>query len=269
MYPELLKIGPIVIRSYGLMLAISFLLGVLYVGRMAGRKNLNFNLLLSVAYIMVLAGIAGARLAYVLFHLDEFRGNWLDSFNPFHSGYIGIAGLNLYGGILAAVLCSYIYLRIKRKPVLEIFDVFAPTIGLGLIFTRIGCFLKGCCFGTPTDLPWGISFPIGSIPYYVYGSEHLHPAQIYSSLYGLILFVFLNWRLNNKRFDGQVVGLLFMIEAVFRYAIEYVRYYEAEMHISFLGMQPTYNHLISIFLFLLGLGLYLVQSKKRCAANPA
>jgi len=263
MFPELFKIGPFAIRSYGVMLAISFFIGVYYVSRIAKRENKDFGVYLSLAYIMVFAGIVGARIAYVLFHLEEFAGsNWAASFNPFHSGRIGIAGLNLYGGVILAVICSYIYLRIKKLSVLETFDVFAPTIGLGLAVTRIGCFLNGCCFGTPTDLPWGVEFPAHSIPWYVFGAVHIHPAQLYSSLYGFLLFLFLHWRLKNRQFFGQVVALMFMIEAVFRYAIEYVRYYENEMHVHFLGMDPTYNHLISIGLFLLGLGIYIHQYRK-------
>jgi phosphatidylglycerol:prolipoprotein diacylglycerol transferase len=262
MFPELLKIGPISIRSYGLMLAISFFIGVYYVSRMAKKRNLDLNQVLTMAYILVLAGIVGARLSYVLFHLEEFAGNWTASFNPFHSDRFGIAGLNLYGGIILAVVAAFIYLRIKKLSVLNVFDVFAPTVGLGLMVTRIGCFLNGCCFGTPTDLPWGVSFPEESLPYYVFGSAHLHPAQLYSSLYGLLLFLFLHWRLKHRLFAGQVLALMFMIEAVFRYAIEYVRYYEDAMHISFLGMYPTYNHLISIGLFLLGMVIYIVQKRK-------
>lgn len=268
MYPELFKLGPISVRSYGFMLAVSFFLGVYYVSRVARREKLDFGQLLTIAYILVFAGIIGARLSYVLFHLEEFSRNWTASFNPFHSTHFGIAGLNLYGGILAAIICTYIYLKARRMPVLKTLDVFAPTVGLGLLVTRLGCFLNGCCFGTPTDLPWGISFPENSIPYHVFGSAHLHPAQIYSSLYGLILFLFLHWRLKNRQFGGQVLALLLMIEAVFRYAIEYVRYYEDEMHVPFLGMNPTYNHLISILLFLLGLGIYTVQYRKH-RTSPA
>jgi phosphatidylglycerol---prolipoprotein diacylglyceryl transferase len=201
-------------------------------------------------------------LSYVLFHLSEFEGNWLDTINPFHADRFGIAGLNLYGGVLCAVICSFIYIRVRHLSVLDVFDIFAPTIGIGLTFTRIGCFLNGCCFGTPTDLPWGISFPEGSLPYHVFGGSHLHPAQLYSSLYGLLLFIFLNWRLRHREFSGQVIGLLFMIEAIFRYSIEYVRYYEDAMHVHFLGMSPTYNSLIAIALFILGLTIYLVQRHK-------
>jgi len=261
-FPEIVKFGPIAIRSYGLLLSFSVLLGVYYVYRIGKKYGRNFDQLFTVAYILVFGGILGARLFYVLFHIDEFRGRWLDTVNPFGTDQIGIAGLNLYGGVVTAVILAFIYLRRRKMPVLDTFDIFAPTVGLGLMFTRIGCFLNGCCFGTPTDLPWGVVFPEGSIPWYTFGTQHLHPSQLYSSLYGLILFLILHWRLKRKAFDGQVVGLLFMIEAVFRYAIEYIRYYEDAMHIDLWGMHPTYNHLISIALFLLGLGIYLWGAKK-------
>ena len=61
-------------------------------------------------------------------------------------------------------------------------------MALGIGITRIGCFLNGCCFGTPTDQPWGVAFPKGSIPWHIFGDTHLHPSQLYSSLYGLGLF---------------------------------------------------------------------------------
>ena len=203
----------------------------------------------------------------MLFHLSEFEGRWLDTINPFHSDHYGIAGLNLYGGIIGAIILSWAYMKIKKMPILQTFDIFAPTVGLGLIFARIGCFLNGCCFGTPTDVPWAVRFPEGSLPSYVFGTAPIHPAQLYSSLYGLILFIFLHYRLKHRLFAGQVVAMLFMIEAVFRYAIEYVRYYESAMHIHFLGMNPTYNQIIAILLFVTGLILYLVQSKRAVISN--
>ncbi len=268
MYPELIKIGPIAIRSYGVMLALSFILGILYVYRESRKSNRDFTDLLTLAYIMIIAGVLGARLFYVLFHIEEFTGNWFDTINPFHSDHIGIAGLNLYGGVVLAVIASFVYLRMKKQPVLATFDLFAPTVGLGLIFTRIGCFLNGCCFGTPGSLPWCVHFPTGSIPDSVFPGLAIHPAQLYSSLYGLLLFVFLHWRLHRKHFDGEIVAWLFMIEAVFRYAIEYVRYYENAMHFHFLGMYPTWNQIISISLFVLGLVIYMIQRKRSTGNTP-
>jgi len=251
------------------MLTISFLLGVFYIYRMSQKYKYDFNRLLTISYIMIFGGVAGARLFYVLFHLEEFSGNWGAAINPFHSGEFGIQGLNLYGGILTAVVLSFLYINSRKMSVLKTFDLFAPTIGLGLIFTRVGCFLNGCCFGVPTSLPWGIKFPVNSIPAYIFDSQPIHPTQLYSSLYGLILFLILHWRFKHKQFDGQVLSMLFMIEAVFRFLIEDVRYYESEMVFRFLGSEVTYNQVIAVVLFAAGLVLYIVQYRRFRRASLA
>jgi phosphatidylglycerol:prolipoprotein diacylglycerol transferase len=263
MYPELFNIGPITIRSYGVMLALAFFAGILYVRRVALRDGKPFERFLTIAYIMVFGGIIGARLFYVLFHLDEFAGNWTASFNPFGSDEFGIAGLNMYGGVLVAIIGTFVYCCWRQMSTLEVLDYFSPALGLGLGIARIGCFLNGCCFGTPTDLPWGVSFPPGSIPYTVYFDAPLHPSQLYISLYGFGLFLLLHFMMKRKRFVGQTVALMFMIEAVFRFIIEYVRYYEEAMRFHLVGIHPTYNQAISIALFLLGLGIYIYQGKKK------
>ena len=262
MFPELFHIGPFPIRSYGLMLALSFLAGVYYVQRISTRDKKPFDVFLTVAYIMVFGGVIGARLGYVLLHLSEFKGSWGAVFNPFHSGQFGIAGLNLYGGVLLAIGGTIAYCRWKKLSILDIFDYFSPTLGLGLAITRIGCFLNGCCFGTPCDLPWAIRFPEGSIPWYVFGNQPLHPAQLYSSLYGLLLFLWLHYLLKRRSFTGQIIAVLFIAEAIFRFAIEYVRYYEEAMVFTLGSLQPTYNQVVSLFLFLLGLGIYLYQRRQ-------
>ncbi|MBU2652501.1 MAG: prolipoprotein diacylglyceryl transferase, partial [Bacteroidetes bacterium] len=162
----------------------------------------------------------------------------------------------------------FLYARLKHLSVIDIFDYFAPTLGLGLGITRIGCFLNGCCFGTPTDLPWGIHFPEGSLPWMVFQNQAVHPAQLYSSLYGIMIFILLHVVLQRRKFIGQAVGLLFMIEAVFRFAIEYVRYYEAEMHFALGSLSPTYNQVVSLALFLLGIGIYFYQAKHARLEHP-
>jgi phosphatidylglycerol:prolipoprotein diacylglycerol transferase len=262
MYPELFHIGPIPIRSYGVMLVISFFAGVLYMKYVSKRYNKPFETYLNIAYIMIFGGIIGARLSYVLLHLSEFSGHWTSTFNPFGSEVYGIAGLNLYGGVLLAVILTYIYCRYKKLHILEVFDDFSPTLGIGLFFTRIGCFLNGCCFGTPSDIFCAVKFPIGSIPFSVFGSQHIHPSQLYSSLYGLLLFLILHFKMRSKKFTGQLIAILFMVEAAFRFAIEYVRYYEDAMNYTLLGVTFTFNQVISVSLFLLGLIIYLVQNKK-------
>ncbi len=269
MHPELFHIGPVPIRSYGLMLAISFFLGIWYVSYISKRDGKPFEPFLAISYIMIIGGIVGSRIFYVISHLEEFAGNWATTFNPFASSEFGIAGLTLYGGILLAIAGTFVYCRWQKLSVLEMFDYFAPSLGLGLFFTRIGCFLNGCCFGTPTDVPWGVSFPVGSIPYYFYGNQNIHPAQLYSSLYGLLLFVVLHLLLKRRQFVGQLVAVLFMVEAVFRFAIEYVRYYEDAMYFSIFTLHPTYNQVVSVLLFVLGAGIYVYQMRRlKSAVQP-
>lgn len=256
MYPTIFKIGPIGIHSYGLMLTLSFFAGLWYIYKRSPAEKLSFDRMLTVAYILIFAGMAGARLGFVVLHWEDYIHDPLAIINPFGNEQFGLAGLNLYGGVILAIAGAWWYIRRKKLPLLAVFDLYAPTLGLGLGIARIGCFLKGCCFGTPTNLPWGISFPEGSLAYYVFGSQRLHPTQLYSSAYGILLFIILHLILKRKRFDGQVTGVLFMTEAVFRHLIEYVRYYEVEMKFHFLGMEPTYNQLVSVLLFAAGAILY-------------
>ncbi len=262
MYRTIFEIGPFALHSYGLMIALAFFAGIWYVKKRSRAENLPFEKMLTIAYILVFCGVIGARLSYVFLHLPEFADDPLSAINPFHGDHFGIAGLNLYGGVILAVLATLLYLRIKKQPLLPVFDLFAPAMGLGIGIGRIGCFLNGCCFGIPTNLPWGITFPPDSIPYAYFGSQPIHPSQLYTSAYGWILFVILHRIIKRKRFDGQVLAALFMMESVFRYLIEYVRYYETEMKFSFLGMEPTYNQLASLLLFIGGLILYLKAPRK-------
>jgi len=267
MYPELFHIGPLPVRAYGLMLAISFILGVLYIKHVVERDKRPFEPYLTIATLMILGGVVGARLFYVVFHLEEFAGHWTAVINPFHEGQFGIAGLNLYGGVLLALVATIWYCRRTKLSVLETFDYFSPTLGIGLAVTRIGCFLNGCCYGVPTTLPWGVRFPDGSIPDFVFHGQYLHPTQIYSSLYGLLLFVLLNWMLPRKKFTGQLVAILFMAEATFRFVIEDIRYYENEMKFDLGGGTVTYNQVISVALFIAGLLIFAVQRRRAASGT--
>jgi phosphatidylglycerol:prolipoprotein diacylglycerol transferase len=263
MYPELFHIGPIHIRSYGTAIALSFLVGVLYIMRIARRDNKSVDQYVTIAYLMIFSGLIGARLFYVLFHLDEFSGHWLNTINPFQGPQFGIAGLVLYGGLILGIVATLVYCHKFGLKVLDVFDTFAPPMALGIGIARNGCFLNGCCFGTPTDLPWAVQFPVGSIPYSVFGSAHIHPTQIYSSLYGIGLFLALHFLLKRRRFVGQVIAVFFMVEAVFRFLIETVRWYEPEMLFTIGGTTITNSQVISVSLFVAGVVIYLVSSRRR------
>ncbi len=264
MHSKLFQIGPLEIHSYGLMLAISFLIGIYYSMYRAKKRGIDPNKIIDLSVVIVISAIFGARFLYVIFHLDEFRGHWLDTFNPFQSsGQIGIAGLTMLGGFIAAVVFGVLYLKIKKLPVLRIVDVIVPAIGIGIFITRIGCFLNGCCYGVPTDLPWGVIFPQDSPAGYCFSGEPIHPAQIYSSLYGLIIFGLILFFERYKKFDGFLLYIFFILYGISRFVVDFFRYYENSMVLFQLGNSSiSVNQGISIALVLMG-GLLIYYKLRR------
>jgi phosphatidylglycerol:prolipoprotein diacylglycerol transferase len=263
MHPELFKIGPIVVRAYGVMLFMSFVVGLFYVRYKAKHKKISPDFVTNLSFLVIFAGIIGARLFYVFYHWSEFSGNLLDIINPFGGGgTIGIAGLNLYGGLIFAIGAGIIYIIIKKAPFLDTLDIFAPPIALGTFFTRIGCFLNGCCFGKQCDLPWGMHFPENSIPYAIFQDQAIHPTQLYMSFYGLALFLVLHYLDRKDHFSGMLFAIFLIVEGFFRFVIEFVRYYEQAMIPNLFGMEMTYNHLVAAILFILGWALFFYLRKR-------
>ncbi len=253
MCPEFFHIGPFALRAYGLMLALSFFIGLFLIGRESRLLGEDAERTSSFGFILIAFGLLGARLGYVVYHLDEFSGHWLNVINPFASGErFGIAGLNLQGGMLLAFIAGWVYVRRWRLSLPATLDAVVPAVAFGIFLTRIGCYLNGCCFGIPTSVPWGVSFPDGSPAHSFLGSAHVHPTQLYSSAYGLLLYFVLIWVNRRPHRIGVTTAVFFMVEAVFRFIIEFVRYYETEMWFETGGLKLTYNQLVAVGLFAIG-----------------
>jgi phosphatidylglycerol:prolipoprotein diacylglycerol transferase len=173
---------------------LSFLLGIILATRRAKAKGVDPNHIMDLSVIILISAIVGSRILYVLFHLDEFRGHWIDTINPFQDGQIGIAGLTLLGGVILSFISSFIYLRVKKLSFFKFADIVMPSVGLGIFLTRIGCYLNGCCFGLPCeDGHFCVTFPMNSVAGSIFPNTKLIPAQLYSSFYGLLIFGILLW----------------------------------------------------------------------------
>lgn len=256
MHPILVQIptpwGAIPIYSYGVMLGLSLIVAwyfIMYWGHK--KEGLDKELMANCFIVTAIVAIVGARLLYILTNLDHFNsfGEWF----AFRSG-----GLVAYGGFLGGFLGSWLYMRSKGVPILAWADIVAPTLGSGLFFTRIGCYLYGCDFGEPLKKTApGWLKTLGTFPHWQYGatggpkllcdqtidgspawswhvsqydlpttasaSLPVHPTQLYSSLAGMLLFgiAMLVWR--NRKFRGQVILAMTGSYAVWRFIIEYVR----------------------------------------------
>lgn len=263
MFPVLLRLGRFEIHSYGLMLALSFLIGIYWSMHRAKKRGIHRNDVMDLSLLIVVCAIVGARLLYVVTHLEEFKGRWLDTFNPFQStGEIGIMGLTMLGGVVLALAAIVIYCSIKKINILRLCDVLAPAFGLGIFITRIGCFLHGCCYGNACDLPWAVVFPLISPAGSAMQGIPIHPTQVYSSLYGLAILVTLVVLDRKVRFDGFLLSVFFMMYGVARFLVDYVRFYEESVKVMLFGTSFTVNQVISALMFVAGGILFFVLRKR-------
>lgn len=253
MCPELFHIGDFAVRAYGLALALSFLIGLSLIRREARQLGLDPETLVNLGFVLIIFGVLGGRIGYVLYHLSDFVERPLDIINPFQSGQFGIAGLNLQGGLIGGFLAAIVYLRIKSMPLAASLDAIVPAVGFGIFLSRIGCYMNGCCFGIPTEGPFGVHFPVDSAAHAIFGTAAVHPTQLYSSAYGLLLFLSLMWV--NRRYYrvGRTVGLFFVGESAFRLLIEPLRYYEEAMRVQIFGIEITYNVIAAAVMLLIGM----------------
>ncbi|MEZ4388649.1 MAG: prolipoprotein diacylglyceryl transferase [Candidatus Krumholzibacteriia bacterium] len=252
MHPVIL--GPL--KSYGLMLAISFAVGIWIAARRGRSAGMKVEDVYDLSFVILISSLVGVRLAYVLTHLSEFAGQW------HRVVLINEGGLTLYGGILGAGLASVIFCRRRKLAFLTTADVMVPSVALGIGITRIGCFLAGCCYGKPCDLPWAVHFPHDAPASLRFGDLAVHPSQLYGSAGGFLIFaLLLLWERQSHR-PGETIGRFLVLYGVQRFAVDFSRYYEASQRLMF-GWSN--NQWLSLALIVLGLGL-LVRAARRPAA---
>jgi phosphatidylglycerol:prolipoprotein diacylglycerol transferase len=259
-HPEVFHWGILHVRSYGLMLAVAFLVGTWLALREARRLRLDEDTMVTIVLVTLVASILGARVLYVLEHVDEFRRGW-GSVLAIWEG-----GLTLYGGIIAGTLGGLLTARQLRQPMWLVADALTPSLALGTMFGRIGCFLNGCCYGRPTHLPWGVVFPPDSFPGLEFGPVPLHPSQLYFSLAGLGLFLIL-WPLRARiRTPGLLFWTFIVLFTLVRIPLDFTRAYEPEASvIAAGGLQLTESQLTSAVMLLFAL---LMISRLRRDARP-
>jgi phosphatidylglycerol---prolipoprotein diacylglyceryl transferase len=255
-HPILFHIGGYEVTSYGVALMLAFAVGIEVARRRAKAAGLDEERVIDACMIALVTSLLGARALWVATHFALFRpphGSWLDAVNPFHVGSIGLAGLSVLGGVGLATLASLAYLRARGMPVLRTADVLAPSVALGEGITRIGCFLNGCCFGVPCQLPWCIRFPTGSGAGQAFPDTTVHPTQLYASALGFATFAALSVLLARRPADGVVFFALLAAMGLERFALELVRYSEASVIWLQLGAAPvSSNQLISAAIAVLG-----------------
>lgn len=184
-FPEMslgpINMGPADIRWYGLMMALSMLVGAWIASLLLKRIGRNGELVWDALFFIILASIGGARLVYCLTNLSEFTsGPWWRWFAVWEGG------LSFHGGVIGGILIVVWFFK-DKIPLLEVMDAMAPGVALGIILVRIGNFMNGDILGYKWDGPWAMNFPYDQLHYGDPTAQILrHPTEIYGMVVGLI-----------------------------------------------------------------------------------
>ncbi|CDN09955.1 MAG: prolipoprotein diacylglyceryl transferase [Richelia sp.] len=183
--PILVKLGPITIRWYGLLIATAVLIGVNLSQYLAKRRHVNSELLSDLAIWLVIGAIPAARLYYVIFEWQEYVGN------PGRIIAIWQGGIAIHGAIIGGVIAALIFARLKRTSFRQLADLVSPSLILGQAIGRWGNFFNSEAFGSPTNLPWKLYIPFERRPPDLANFEYFHPTFLYESLWNVMVFLLL------------------------------------------------------------------------------
>lgn len=276
MYPVLFRIGDFAVTSFGVMMALAFLVGGWILSKELERKGDDPEIAWEVVWYAAIGGIVGARLYYMIL-------TWPQTVADPWAAITSRGGLVWYGGFIGAALLIYWRLRKANLPVLRVADAVAPALAVAYAIGRMGCFLVGDDYGRPTDLPWGVAFPQGAPPSTAYNLREqfgvaippdvspdtvlaVHPTQLYEVGMSLIIFAII-WPLRKKiRPDGALFSIYIALAGVERFIVEIFRAKDDR----FIG-PLTIAQLISLALVVAGIAgaAYLMRGRGSGDGPPA
>jgi phosphatidylglycerol:prolipoprotein diacylglycerol transferase len=252
MHPDLFSIGPITIHTYGVMVAIGFLLGIGLALRQARKEGIPPEKISDLSFYLLLAAIIGSRIFYILLNPGPYIKN------PVAILKIWEGGLVFYGGLIFAVITGVIYIKRHNLSLWQIADIFAPSIAVGHAIGRLGCFFAGCCHGRPADLPWAVTFtdphslaPLGMA---------LHPTQLYEAGGEFINFLILLLLRKRQTFRGEVFWSYVILYSILRFFVEFFRGDAAR---GMLTQELSVAQAISIVMFFTAIGFMTFLRRKR------
>lgn len=263
--PVAFSLGPVQVHWYGLMYLLGFA-GAWWLGQkrlLAGRLPVTQDAFSDLAFYVMLGVILGGRIGYVLFYnFGQYLAHPLDIFRVWDGG------MSFHGGLLGVLLAGWIWTRRHKLHFFDTIDFVAPLVPIGLGLGRLGNFINGELWGSPTDKPWGMIFP--NAPELIdktrdqlqalhqagqLGQYARHPSQLYEfALEGVVMFVLL-WLYSRKpRPRYAVSGLFALLYGVFRFAVEFVRVPDVQLGYLAFGWL-TMGQVLSLPLILIGLFL--------------
>jgi len=215
-FPVLVRIGPVTIHSYGTLLMLGFIAGILLARREARRLGLSQEVALDLGVWVLIAGVACARGLFVALNWWDFAARPVEALYIWREG-----GLSFHGALLGGVVAGILFARRRGLSFWALADMSAPGLALGYGIARFGCLLNGCCYGAPTDLPWAVRFPY--FPDSAITTDPSHPTQVYSALGSFAILAILMWLRRLLPARGQLFLAYLMLYSVVRSGVEVLR----------------------------------------------
>ena len=257
MRPTLVEVFGLKFHAYPTMLALAFLVCTLLAVRHGERAKPPILGNPQGGLWAFIGALVGAKVFWIL-QYSEPKQLW-------RAFFVWEGGLVYYGGLIGGALAVFAYITVHKLPIRRSADVCAIYLALGQAITRVGCFLNGCCWGTETDVPWGLTFPKNS---YVYTHQleagaisdtavranPVHPTQLYMVIGLIAIFVLLELAYRRRHFDGAIALLYCFAYGVLRFIVEF---YRGDSARSVFGM--TVSQVISLGLLILPVVLLAVM----------
>lgn len=261
--PIALQLGLVQIHWYGIIIGIGILFCYWYITSEIKRRSLSKEPIDVMVFWVILAGIIGARLYYVVFNLPYYSSHALEI------AQIWKGGLAIHGALIGGGLAYTLYIAAKKIPWLLYADIIMPGVLLAQALGRFGNFFNNEAFGAPTDLYWRLFIPLEFRPQGFEEFSYFHPTFLYESLWnaiGFFILFFLARRIYNAQQFASKSGFIF-----FSYFIWYSfgRFFIEGLRLDSLYLGPfRAAQIVSVLLFIVGiLGLFYVR-KKSIIKNP-
>ena len=253
MRPILFEVLGMPIYGYGLMIAIGIIAAALLLNYRAKKRNYNEDHIFNMLIVAVVAGIIGGKLLYLIVEYKEVLADPIGAIKNIGQGFV------VYGAIFGGFLAVVLYCKKRKWNALAVVDLAIPSVALGQAFGRIGCFLAGCCYGAETSCFLGVEFAASSM---APSGVHLHPTQLYSSLFNFLLAFFLLWYDKRKKNEGATFSMYLIVYSIGRFLVEFLRA-DPRGNVGFLST----SQFIAIFTFIIGIGFYFYIKNKGRVIN--
>ena len=221
MHPNLFQIGPFTIHTYGVFLALAFLLGMqvaIYYGK---QEKFETSYVTDLVFYIFISALLGAKILHVVVDYGYYAEDWNRLWRIYQIGGV------YYGGLIFAFLITVWYVRRRKMDFWQTTDVLTMGLAFGQMFGRMGCFFAGCCWGTeaPPGFPLAVTFanPLASQQVGTPIGVPLHPAQLYESLPMMFVFLALAYSFRHRKFAGQQFIVYLFLYSVLRFTVEFFR----------------------------------------------